>query len=105
MMPLWSAAEAVAATGGNSSGDWHAAGVSIDSRTLEVGDLFIALTGPNFDGHDYVAAALAKGAAAALVSRRPDGIAANAPLLLVGDTQKGLEDLGRAARARSQARV
>ncbi len=105
MMPLWSAAEAVAATGGSSSGDWHAAGVSIDSRTVELGDLFIALSGPNFDGHDYVAAALAKGAAAALVSRRPDGIAADAPLLIVGDTQKGLEEMGRAARARSEAKI
>jgi UDP-N-acetylmuramoyl-tripeptide--D-alanyl-D-alanine ligase len=105
MMPLWSAAEAEAATGGTPSGDWQAAGVSIDSRTVEAGDLFIALAGPNFDGHDYVAAALQNGAAAALVSRKPTNLPDGAPLLIVADTQKGLEDLGRAARARSHAKI
>ncbi|MEE8272292.1 MAG: Mur ligase domain-containing protein, partial [Alphaproteobacteria bacterium] len=61
---LWTALDAAAATDGTPIGEWRARGVSIDSRTVQPGDLFIALTGPNFDGHDYVAAALAKGAAA-----------------------------------------
>ena len=105
MTPLWKAAEAAAATGGTGAGTWRATGVSIDSRTVAEGDLFVALTGPNFDGHDYVADAIAKGAAAAIVARIPAGLPAAAPLLVVGDTLKGLEDLGRFARQRSAARV
>jgi UDP-N-acetylmuramoyl-tripeptide--D-alanyl-D-alanine ligase len=102
---LWTADEAARATGGKTSRDWSAQGVSIDTRSIERGDLFVALQGDSRDGHDFVAAALAKGAAAALVSRVPDGVAAGAPLLIVGDTQKGLEDLGRASRARSNAKI
>lgn len=103
-MSLWTAAEAAAATGGRSRGDWRASGVSIDTRSLQPGDLFVALTAAR-DGHDFVAQALAAGAAAALVSRVPDGLPADAPLLVVDDVQHGLEALGRAARARTGARV
>ena len=69
---LWTAQEAAAATGGSLNGnrDWHATGASIDSRTLQKGDLFIALHGAN-DGHDYVEGALGKGAVAAMVDRVP----------------------------------
>jgi len=105
MEALWTAAEAARATGGNPQGDWQASGVSIDSRTLAPGDLFIALVGPKFDGHNYVADALAKGAAAAMVARVPEGVSADARLLVVRDTMAALEDLGRAARARSQAAI
>jgi len=105
-MTLWTAEEARAATGGRQTGpDWRADGVSIDSRSVAPGDLFVALAGPNHDGHDFVAGALAAGAAAALVHRIPDGLAADAPLLVVEDTLKGLEALGVAARARSAARI
>jgi UDP-N-acetylmuramoyl-tripeptide--D-alanyl-D-alanine ligase len=103
-MTLWSAQEAAAATGGRLTGDWHATGVSIDTRTLQVGDLFVALSAAR-DGHDFVAQALAKGAAAALVSHVPDGVSSDAPLLIVQDVQAGLEALGRAGRARSRARI
>ena len=102
---LWQAAEAADATGGQAAGDWSAEGVSIDSRTVKSGDLFVALKGPTFDGHDYVAAALEAGAVAAMVDRRPDGIGDEAPLLLVDDTLAGLWALGRASRARSEARI
>lgn len=105
MMALWNAAEAEAATGGKAVGTWQAAGVSIDSRTVTAGDLFIALAGPNFDGHRFVADALAKGATAAVVSQRPQDVDERAPLLVVPDTQRALEDLGRAARARSHAAI
>jgi UDP-N-acetylmuramoyl-tripeptide--D-alanyl-D-alanine ligase len=101
---LWTATEAAAATAGRTSGDWTASGVSIDTRTLAPGDLFVALADVR-DGHDFVAQALAKGAAAALVSRVPDGVAADAPLLIVPDVLAALADLGRAARARTRARV
>lgn len=103
-MSLWSAQEAAAATGGRAVGDWRASGVSIDTRTLREGDLFVALSAAR-DGHEFVAQALAKGAAAALVSRVPEGAPADAPLLIVEDVQKGLEALGRAGRARTGARV
>lgn len=105
MTALWTAAQAAAATGGATEHDWQATGVSIDSRTVAPGDLFVALAGPNFDAHDFVADALARGAAAAMVARAPAGVPADAPLLMVADTLRGLEDLGRFARQRSAARI
>jgi UDP-N-acetylmuramoyl-tripeptide--D-alanyl-D-alanine ligase len=65
---LWTAAEAAAATAGEATGDWQANGISIDSRSVQPGDLFVALSAAR-DGHDFVADALDKGAVAALVSR------------------------------------
>ena len=103
-MSLWTAQDAVAATGGRAQGDWSVDGVSIDTRTLQPGDLFVALKAAR-DGHDFVAQALAGGAGAALVSRVPDGVDSDAPLLIVDDVLEGLEALGRAARARCDARV
>ncbi len=107
-MSLWSAAEAAAATGGEipgeARGDWVAEGVSIDTRSLQPGDLFVALKDVR-DGHDFVAQALEKGAAAALVSHVPAGVAADAPLLVVPDVMTALTALGRAGRARMQGRV
>lgn len=105
-MSLWNATAAQAATHGTLSGptDWTASGVSIDSRSIAAGDLFIALCGPTHDGHDHVKAAIDSGAAAALVHKIPEGCDA-LPLLLVTDTMTGLQDLGRAARARSAARI
>ena len=101
---LWTSEEVARATGGRAEGAWRAEGVSIDSRTLVPGDLFVALRGPTFDGHAFVAEALAGGAAAAVVAHRPDGLAGG-PLLLVADTFRALQDLGRAARARAHARI
>ena len=102
-MSLWTAEDAARATGGRAEG-WTASGVSIDTRELRPGDLFVALTDRR-DGHDFVPGALARGAAAAMVSRRPEGVAEGAPLLMVGDALEGLTALGRAGRARSGARV
>jgi len=103
--PLWTAADAALATGGEALGDWAANSVSIDSRTVTAGDLFVAIAGENFDGHDFAARALERGAAAAMLSRRMPDLSQNAPLLLVRDTLMALEDLGRAARARTDARI
>lgn len=103
-MSLWTAAEAAAATGGRAVGDWAVNGVSIDTRTIEAGDLFVALKAAR-DGHEFVAQALEKGAGAALVSRVPEGVSEDAPLLIVDDVLEGLEALGRAGRARTEARV
>ena len=104
MVPLWTSTDAALATGGHSTTLWQATGVSIDTRTLQPGDLFIALTDQR-DGHDFVAAALERGAAAALVTHRPDNVPANAPLLIVPDVLAALTALGAAARARTTARV
>jgi UDP-N-acetylmuramoyl-tripeptide--D-alanyl-D-alanine ligase len=105
MTRLWTAAAAAAATGGSSAADWVATGVSIDSRSLNAGDLFVALRGPNHDGHAFVATALQRGAAAAMVDREVPGLEAAAPLLRVADTFAALGALGAAARNRSPARI
>ena len=104
MTELWTSADAVTATGGRTTRDWAASGVSIDTRTIQPGDLFVALKDVR-DGHDFVTAALAKGAAAALVSRIPDDVAPDASLLIVDDVLKALGKLGQAARARTRAKV
>ena len=85
--------------------DWAAKGVSIDTRSLAAGDLFVALHGPNHDGHDFVAAALQRGAAAAMVDREIPGAPVSAPLLRVADTLAGLAALGATGRNRSGARI
>jgi len=103
-MSLWTSVDAAAATGGRATTDWVVEGISIDTRSIAPGDLFVALTAAR-DGHDFVAQALEKGAGAALVSRIPDGVAEDAPLLLVDDVQTALEALGRAGRARTAAKV
>ena len=102
MSALWTSAEAEAATLGRASRAFEATGLSIDTRTLKPGDLFVALKGEARDGHEFVGAALKAKAAAALVSRAVD---ADGALLTVANTQRGLEDLGRAARTRSHARI
>jgi UDP-N-acetylmuramoyl-tripeptide--D-alanyl-D-alanine ligase len=105
MMPLWTAPDAARATGGARPAEWAATGVSIDSRSLAAGDLFVALRGPDHDGHAFVAAAFERGAAAAMVDRQVSGLPAGAPLLHVADTLAGLGALGGFARARSRARI
>lgn len=102
---IWTSTEAVKATGGRCAREWAATGVSIDTRTLRKGDLFVALKGDHGDGHEYVAQALEKGAAAALVSHVPEGVAEEAPLLVVADTLEALKALGQAARHRTGAKV
>ena len=56
---LWTTGSALTATGGIAHGEWRADGVSIDSRTTKPGDLFVAIRGPRFDGHDFAADAFA----------------------------------------------
>ncbi|HZU90069.1 MAG TPA: UDP-N-acetylmuramoyl-tripeptide--D-alanyl-D-alanine ligase, partial [Stellaceae bacterium] len=103
--PLWTAASAAAATGGRAVGDWSATGVAIDSRTAAPGDLFVALRGPRHDGHDFVRAAFARGAAAAVVAHDFADLPQDAPLLRVADTLAALGALAAAARRRSRARI
>lgn len=104
MSALWTMTEAAKATGGVSAVDWAASGVSIDTRTIQAADLFVALKDIR-DGHDFVALALQKGAAAALVTHRPEGVAEDAPLLIVPNVLEALEKLGVASRERTKAKV
>ena len=102
-MTLWTHLEAEAASLGKASQAFAVNGISIDTRTLKEGDLFVALVGDNRDGHDFVRAAFEAKAGAAMVARvMPD---ARGPLLTVAHTQRGLEDLARASRARSNAKI
>lgn len=96
-LPLWRIAEFAAARG-EFDQELAAMGYSIDSRTIHAGDLFIALPGEHFDGHDYVKAALEKGAAAAMVQSNRKVDADPDRLLYVDDTLKALQSLGAAAR-------
>ena len=95
--PLWTSAEIARATGGTASGaEFSANGVSIDTRSIEPGDLFVALAGVR-DGHEFVAQALANGATGALVNRDVGGPAVK----VAGETLVALEKLGVAARERA----
>jgi UDP-N-acetylmuramoyl-tripeptide--D-alanyl-D-alanine ligase len=102
---LWTAAQVAGAVGAQVSGDWTAAGVSIDSRTVRPRDLFVALKGPNFDAHDYLPDAFDRGAAAAIVDHKPATLPAALPLVVVADTYDALTALGAAGRERSRARI
>ncbi len=95
--PLWTAPEIAAATGGRiEGGDFNVSGLTYDSREIGPGELFLALKGER-DGHDFAAAAFARGASGALVERVVEG----GPCVVVPDTLKALEALGMASRDRA----
>ena len=90
MSALWTSAEIAAATGGAALAPFAATGVAIDTRTLAPGDLFVALRGERRDGHDFVAEALRKGAAGALVSALPRERPATPTLVRVEEDRKSV---------------
>ena len=94
---LWTSDEIAAATGGTASAPFEVTGVTFDSREVGPGDLFVAMPGTVHDGHKFVDAAFAAGAAGAIVSQPVSG-----PHVLVDDTFAALQALGRASRERSQ---
>ncbi len=100
MSALWTSEEIAQAVGGTANGSFEAAGVTFDSREVGEGDLFVALKGEATDGHRFVGPALAAGAVGVVVSQDVEG-----PHVRVPDTVRALNDLGRAARARSEARI
>jgi UDP-N-acetylmuramoyl-tripeptide--D-alanyl-D-alanine ligase len=102
MTALWTSHDLLEATGGAMVTIFAATGVSIDTRSLQPGDLFVALQGESGDGHDFVADALAKGAAAAMVHRDVPNVVR---LLQVDDTLAGLHRLGGYARHRFTGRL
>jgi len=100
---LWTSGEVAEALGAVIAAPFEANGVTFDSRAVGKGDLFFALKGETTDGHGFVAEAMKRGAAAAVVSRDVEN--AGGTLIRVPDTLKALEGLGRAARRRSKARI
>ena len=100
MSALWTSDEIVAATGGTASASFEVMGVTFDSREVGPGDLFVAMPGTVHDGHKFVDAAFAAGAAGAIVAQPISG-----SHVLVDDTAAALEALGRASRERSQAMI
>jgi UDP-N-acetylmuramoyl-tripeptide--D-alanyl-D-alanine ligase len=106
--PLWTIEDVASATGGTLRGPVGrvVGGISIDTRTLAAGDLFVAIRGENRDGHDFVPQAVAAGAAACLVAIGPAfELAPSTPMVVVEDPLEAMRRLGRAARERSRARI
>jgi UDP-N-acetylmuramoyl-tripeptide--D-alanyl-D-alanine ligase len=105
--PLWTIEELVAATGGKLTGQPRGVidGISIDSRSIAPGDVFVAIKGDRLDGHDFAAAALKAGASLAIVSQASEEMKAAGALLEVDDPLAALVELGRAARRRSGAQI
>uniref|UniRef100_UPI0035CABBD2 UDP-N-acetylmuramoyl-tripeptide--D-alanyl-D- alanine ligase n=1 Tax=uncultured Sphingomonas sp. TaxID=158754 RepID=UPI0035CABBD2 len=99
-MSLWTSDEIATATSGIVSGDFAATGVTFDSREVGPGDLFIALSGEFSDGHRFLDQAFAQGAAGAIVAQPSEH-----PHVLVPDTMAALENLARASRARTAAKI
>src|SRR5688572_11988404 len=98
---MMSLSEAARAAGGRVQGaDVRFGGVSTDTRTIRVRDLFVALRGERYDGHAFLAAAQEKGAAAALIDARAQAPEASFPVLVVDDTRLALGRLGAAWRSR-----
>ena len=100
---LWKSSEAIRATGGKSTKDWVASGISTDTRSLKKGDMFIALSDKR-DGHEFVNEAFSLGASVALVSKIPAGIWDEHAFLVVPDVLTALNDLAVFARKRFSGR-
>ena len=98
MSALWTSEDIAAATRGTASASFEATGVSIDSRTIQPGDIFVPVVDAR-DGHDFIPSAMQSGAVGVLSARDTD-----APHVRVADTLNALVALGRAARERSGAR-
>lgn len=106
--PLWTAQEMAKAARGRLQGtvQENVAGISIDTRTLGEGEAYLAIKGDRLDGHDFVEAALAKGASLAVVDESSaKKFPEDAALLVVRETLQAMRDIAAAARARSNARI
>ena len=103
-MSLWESQDAAIATGGQNTASWSATGVSIDTRTIQPGDLFIPIKA-NRDGHEFVGKSFENGAVAALVDHIPKGLNESLPLLIVPDVMKAFWAMARFARCRLKGKV
>lgn len=106
---LWTREEVCEATqGGATDKSWSATGISIDSRTVQEGDLYIPIQGETVDGHDFIKQAFEKGAVASFIDHWPASFSLQQEthnFVQVFNTKKALWDLGLAARRRSTARI
>ena len=93
-MSLWKSQDAALATGGKNTLSWSATGVSIDTRTIQPGDLFIALKA-NRDGHEFLNSAFENGAVAALVDHVPEDLNTSFPLLVVPDVMEAFRAMAQ----------
>ena len=109
MSLLWTSQDMIEALGGRPLGVMPEGitGISIDSRTVGEGEAFFAIKGDRFDGHDFASVAVANGASLLVVaeSKLPALGRVTAPMIVVNDVLAALEDLGRASRARSEAKI
>ena len=103
-MSLWTSEEIKLATDGKVIGEWVVDGISIDTRNLVKGDLFIALKDKR-DGHDFVKKAFECGAVAALVSHIPSGLSGDSNIVLVPDVLQALQNMARFSRKRFQGKL
>ena len=104
--PLWTSSELSAISDAICNRPWFADAVQTDSREVLPGDLFIALSGTELNGHDFVAEALQRGAAAVLISEWPRAVDVNDPRLIkVDDTLITLAEMARYARSRAPMRT
>lgn len=107
MTLLWNETDLIKAVGGtlSSAQSICGTGVSIDTRTLQPGDIFIALQGEKSDGHHYLEQALNKGASCAIVTQIPSHLDDQFPFLIVTNTLTALEQMGIYARRRFQGKI
>ena len=103
-MSLWVSQDAAQATGGKNTLSWCATGVSIDTRTIQPGDLFVALKADR-DGHEFVNNAFDNGAVAAVVDHISEDFDTSFPLLVVPDVMEALRAMARFARNRLRGKV
>ena len=100
---LWDGKEVIGVIDGHGSYDWTATGVSIDTRTINKGDIFFALPGINNDGNEFIEDALNKGACS-VISNRPSLINSK-KVVFVNDVYKALNKLAKYARQRTQDKI
>ena len=103
-MSLWTREEVLEATNGQLQGRWSATGISIDTRTMKVGEIFAAISDVR-DGHRFVKSAFDSGASAAIVSTIPDDIPSNSPLIIVPDVLHALNTLASYRRNQIKGKV
>lgn len=101
---VWNSEILASITNGKAFSKWQSGKVVFDSRLVEEGDTFLALPGAALDGHDYVAQALEKGAAAAIVSKIPEGIVDISNLLIVENVLDALTIMAKYKRNKSKAK-
>ena len=107
MAGLYSIAEIIECTGGRAENVVARSinSISIDSREIENGALYVAIKGDVFDGHDFVKAAIDNGAVAALVSEAKTENLKGLPIIIVPDALAGMVDIAKFARTRSSAKI